>query len=151
MSMFDVFQSEESKKRKSHLRNLVALAKLDGHVAKEEFSFLLKVGERNGVTSNEVKKMISRTTTIKVSKPVDDSERFDIIFDLIQMTLADGVMDESEIDYCIDMAAKLGFRPAISGVLVRKISVDIMDGLDKNAIKDKVTSFLNIKAGTAAS
>ncbi len=143
--MFDFFESKEAKRKKSHLKNLVALAKLDGHVTKEELSFLLKVGERNGVKADDVKKMILRTTTVKVTRPATDNDRFDYIFDLIEMTLVDGVMDEDEIDFCVDTAAKLGFRPAISGVLVRKIAVDIMEGLEKESIRSKVESFLNFK------
>jgi uncharacterized tellurite resistance protein B-like protein len=144
--MFDVFKKNNQSKKNSHLKNLVVLAKLDGYVSKEELSFLIKVGEKNGISANDIRKMISRTTTVKVEKPETDDERFEIIFDLIQMVLADGVMDESEIDYAIDMAVKLGFRPAISGVLVRKIAIDLIEGLSKEEIKNRVTNFLNMKA-----
>lgn len=144
--MFEVFESEASKKKKSHLKNLVSLAKLDGHVSKEEFDFLIKVGARNGVYSNDIRKMLSRSTTIKVTKPENDGERFDIIYDLIEMILADGIMEESELDFAIDLSVKLGFRPAISGVLVRKIALDIVDGKSKQAIQEKVKSFLEIKS-----
>jgi uncharacterized tellurite resistance protein B-like protein len=145
MSVFDIFESNDSKKRKSHLRNLVALAKLDGFISKEEFSFLLKVGDRAGVTSDEVKKMMLRTTTIKVSKPDNNIDRFDLLYDLLEMTLADGVMDENEIDFCIDMAVRLGFRPAISGVLVRMIAVDMMEACKKDQIREKANSYLLLK------
>jgi len=144
--MFEVFESEASKKKKSHLKNLVSLAKLDGHVSKEEFDFLIKVGARNGVYSNDIRKMLSRSTTIKVTKPENDGERFDIIYDLIEMILADGIMEESELDFAIDLSVKLGFRPAISGVLVRKIALDIVDGKSKQVIQEKVRSFLEIKS-----
>lgn len=144
--MFEVFESEASKRKRSHLKNLVSLAKLDGHVSKEEFEFLIKVGARNGVYENDIKKMLDRTTTVKVSKPDNDSERFDVIYDLIEMVLADGIMEEAEIDFAIDLSVKLGFRPAISGVLVRKIAVDIIDGKSKGSIQEKVKSFLEMKS-----
>jgi uncharacterized tellurite resistance protein B-like protein len=143
--MFEVFESEASRIKKSHLKNLVSLAKLDGHVSKEEFDFLLKVGARNGVNQTDIRKMISMTTTVNVTKPDNDSERFEIIYDLIQMILADGKMDENELDFAIDLAIKLGFRPAISGVLVRKIALDIVDGHAKEVIYDKVDNFLKLK------
>ncbi len=144
-AMFGFFESEKTKKRKSHLRNLVALAKLDGVVSKEEYNFLLRVGDRSGVKPSEVKDMISRTTTVKVTKPSNNLERFDIIYDLVTMSLADGNMDEDEIDYCIDFAARLGFRPAIAGVLTRKIATDLLNGLSKEQIQDGIASFLTIK------
>lgn len=144
--MFEVFESEDSKRKKSHLKNLVSLAKLDGHVSKEEFDFLLKVAARNGVHENDIRKMLDRTSAISVSKPENDNERFEIIYDLIEMVLADGIMEEAEIDFAIDLSVKLGFRPAISGVLVRKIAVDIIEGKTKADIQEKVKSFLEIKA-----
>jgi uncharacterized tellurite resistance protein B-like protein len=144
--MFEVFDSEETKKKKSHLKNLVSLAKLDGQVTKSEFDFLINVGFRNGVSSSDIKKMMLRSTTIKVTKPENDNERFEIIYDLIEMVLADGVMDEIELDFAIDLAVKLGFRPAISGVLVRKIALDRVDGLSKEEIRNKVKAFLEMKA-----
>jgi len=143
--MFGIFESEKSKKRKSHLRNLVALAKLDGVVSKEEYHFLLKVGEKAGVKAGQIKDMISRTATVKVTRPDNNAERFDIIFDLIAMALADGHLDEDEIDYCIDFAARLGFRPAIAGVLVRKIATDSLNGMSKDDIQEGIASFLTIK------
>jgi uncharacterized tellurite resistance protein B-like protein len=143
--MFGLFESEKSQKRKSHLRNLVALAKLDGVVSREEYNFLLKIGERAGVKASAVKDMISRTATVKVTKPDNNLDRFEIIYDLIAMSLADGHMDEDEIDYCVDFAARLGFRPAISGVLVRKVATDMLNGLDKPAIIDNIATFLTFK------
>ena len=143
--MFGLFESEKSQKRKSHLRNLVALAKLDGVVSREEYNFLLKIGERAGVKAGAVKDMISRTATVKVTRPDNNLDRFEIIFDLITMSLADGHMDEDEIDYCVDFAARLGFRPAIAGVLVRKVATDMLNGLEKNKIIENIASFLTIK------
>jgi hypothetical protein len=59
------------------------------------------------------------------------------------MMLADGIVDETEMDFCIMMAEKLGFRKAIVGVLVRKISQGVKDGLPKHRIKEESESFLN--------
>ncbi|MEJ7662590.1 MAG: TerB family tellurite resistance protein [Hymenobacter sp.] len=75
--------------------------------------------------------------------PTTDSDRFDQIFDLVDMMLSDGIVDENEMDFCIMMAEKLGFRKAIVGVLVRKISQGVKDGLPEDRIKEESLSFLN--------
>lgn len=144
MSIFDVFNLTKSRKPNSHLKNLVALAKLDNNVTQEEFDFLIKVAQRVGIKESEIKDMLSRTTSVKVSKPENDASRFILLFDLVEMTLADKVMLDEEIDYCIDMAAKMGFRAAISGVLVRQIASDMLAGLTREQIMEKAKSYLKI-------
>lgn len=143
--MFEVFESEISKKKKNHLRNLVILAKLDGVVSKEELDFLFKVGARNGVSALDIEKMLKKTSSVKVFVAESEDERLDIVYDLIEMILADGIMEEFEVDFAIDLAIKLGFKPSIAGVLVRKIAVDIIDGMTKKSIYEKVKGFLDIK------
>ena len=142
--MFGFFENEQAKKIKGHLLNLAALAKADGHIDAREMNFIIAVGKKNGINSTEVQSLVSGSKGIENSDlPTNDSERFDQIFDLVDMMLADGVVDETEMDFCIMMAEKLGFRKAIVGVLVRKISQGVKDGLPRERIKDESNSFLN--------
>ena len=141
--MFGFFESEQAKKIKGHLLNLAALAKADGHIDAREMNFILAVGKKNGLNTSEVNELISGAKGTTGDLPTNDSERFDQIFDLVDMMLADGVVDETEMDFCIMMAEKLGFRKAIVGVLVRKISQGVKDGMPRERIKEESTSFLN--------
>jgi len=141
--MFGFFENEQAKKIKSHLLNLAALAKADGHIDAREMNFILAVGKKNGISTSEVQALVSGSKGGNSDLPTTDSERFDQIFDLVDMMLADGIVDENEMDFCIMMAEKLGFRKAIVGVLVRKISQGVKDGLPKERIKEESTSFLN--------
>src|SRR6266704_2949954 len=135
MFMLTIFDTKKSKLQKSHLKNLINLAKADGVVSDTEKEYIYKVGEKHGFKSAELDSMILESTNEEVRIPSNDSERFDQIFDLVQMMLADGSIEDSEMDFCINMAEKLGFRKAIVGILVRKISIGLTTGLDKDAIK----------------
>lgn len=141
--MFGFFENEQVKKIKGHLLNLAALAKADGHIDAREMNFILAVGKKNGLRESEVQDLISGSKGASNDLPANDSERFDQIFDLVDMMLADGIVDETEMDFCIMMAEKLGFRKAIVGVLVRKISQGVKDGLPRERIKEESNSFLN--------
>ncbi|MBD1397143.1 TerB family tellurite resistance protein [Pontibacter sp. JH31] len=141
--MFGFFESEEVKKLKSHITNLGALAKADGHVDPSEMDFIIAIGERHGMKPSEVRNLLSHVEDVKPQLPTNDSERFDQIYDLVEMMLADGIVDESEMEFCISMAARLGFKKAIVGVLVRKISVGVKDGLSREDIKKETQAFLN--------
>ncbi len=142
--MFGFFENEQAKKIKGHLLNLAALAKADGHIDAREMNFIISVGKKNGISASEVQALVSGAAKgTSNDLPTNDSERFDQIFDLVDMMLADGVVDDTEMDFCIMMAEKLGFRKAIVGVLVRKISQGVKDGLPRERIKEESISFLN--------
>ncbi len=141
--MFGFFENEQAKKIKGHLCHLAALAKADGHIDEREMSFIITVGKKNGMAAAEVRKIVAGNTNGISELPSTDSERFDQIYDLVEMMLSDGIVDENEMDFCIMMAEKLGFRKAIVGVLVRKISQGVKDGLPEDRIKEESLSFLN--------
>ena len=46
--MFGFFENEQAKKIKSHLLNLAALAKADGHIDVREMNFIIAVGKKMG-------------------------------------------------------------------------------------------------------
>lgn len=141
--MFRFFESEETKRVKSHIANLGALAKVDGHLDSTEINFIVAIGQKHGLKANEVRELISSTQASDTQLPTNDSERFDQIYDLVDMMLADGIVDESEMEFCINMAARLGFKKSIVGVLVRKISMGVKDGQTREAIKQEAQSFFN--------
>jgi len=123
--------------------NLGALAKVDGHIDQTELNYIISIGQKNGMKPDEVKSLIANSGTIKQIVPENDSERFDQIYDLVEMMLADGIVDDNEMEFCMEMATKLGFRKAIVGVLVRKISIGVKDGLSREHIKSESKDFLN--------
>ena len=145
--MFGFFENEQAKKIKGHLLNLAALAKADGHIDAREMNFILAVGKKNGLSTSEVQALISGAKGTSNDLPTNDSERFDQIFDLVDMMLADGIVDDSEMDFCTIMAEKLGFRKDIVGLLVKKISQGVKDGMDREVVKIDTQAFLKKACG----
>ncbi|MBT9395637.1 TerB family tellurite resistance protein [Hymenobacter sp. NST-14] len=140
--MFGFFENEQTRKVKSHIMNLAALAKADGHIDEREMNFIVAVGRKNGMRSGEVRSIVGNASNVHMVLPDNDSERFDQIFDLVDMMLADGVVDDTEMRFCVDMAQKLGFRQDVVGVLVLKISQGVKDGLPRDQIKADTQTLL---------
>ena len=140
--MFSFFENEQTKRIKSHILNLGALARVDGHVDSTEMSYIIAIGKKNGLKQEEVRNLLANAHTARFEIPATDSERFDQIYDLVEMMLADGIVDDNEMDFCVEMAGKLGFKKAIVGVLVRKISVGVRDGQSRELIKQESQAFL---------
>ncbi|MCJ8164659.1 TerB family tellurite resistance protein [Pontibacter sp. E15-1] len=119
------------------------MAKIDGHLDPTEMNYIVSIGKRYGMKAADVRNLVSNSANVEPQLPANDSERFDQIYDLVEMMLADGIVDENEMDFCINMAARLGFKKTIVGVLVRKISMGVKDGLSRDNIKQEAQSFLN--------
>lgn len=142
--MFNFFESEQTKRVKNHITNLGALARIDGHLDPTEVNYIIAVGQKNGLKPDDVRALIANGEKVQVHIPDNDSERFDQIYDLVEMMLADGIVDDNEMEFCMMMANKLGFRKAIVGVLVRKISMGVKDGFSREHIKNESQAFLKI-------
>ena len=140
--MFGFFENEQAKKIKGHLCNLAALAKADGNVDDRELKFIITVGKKNGVSASEVRKIVHGETGYAAELPANDSERFDQIFDLVDMMLADGIVDPTEMNFCTGMAEKLGFREDIVDVLMGKISQGVKDAVPRERIKNESLALL---------
>ena len=75
--------------------------------------------------------------------PTTREGKFDQIFDLAQMMLKDGEVNDAETEFCMELANRLGFRKVIVGVLVAKIERGIQEGLDRKQIKVEAEPFIN--------
>lgn len=142
----DIFDSKKTKGIKSHINNLVAIAKSDGNFSMAEKRLILEIGVKNGLSTEKIKSIIKSDKPIKFKIPKDDSLRFDQVADLAQMLLADQVYNETEIDSCIELAEKLGFKKAIVGVLVRKIIMGLSSGKTKEELKAECADFLTYQS-----
>lgn len=67
-----------------------------------------------------------------------------MVMDMVEMLLADGIATETEIADCIAISEKLGFRKAITNVLVRKVIIDFSEGKTREEIKSACANFLYI-------
>ncbi len=140
--MFEFFESKKTKQLKNHLRNLVALSSADGNIDDSEKDILIKIGTRKGLKKTEVENIIDNPGNTNFVPATSDDERFEQIYDLVELMLADGIAEDNELHFCVEMAEKLGFRKAVVGVLIRKITLSLLEGLDKETIKKEVRTFL---------
>lgn len=141
--MFKIFESKEEKYVKSHLRHLVRLAMSDGVLHHEEVAFIKKIGKKNGLSDSTVKNIIKNPTSVDIEIPKSSKERFNQIFDLVQLMMRDDEVNDAEMDFCMDIANRLGFRKVIVGVLVAKITRGIADGLSRKEILEEAKPFVN--------
>jgi uncharacterized tellurite resistance protein B-like protein len=142
MLMSILFETKKTKIQKSHLKNLISLAKADGKISSAEMELIEKAAAKLGFKDTEIQSLIEDSKNTKITLPSNDSQRFDQLFELVQMMAVDGEISDEEMDFCILMAEKFGFRKAIVGILVRKISLGLTTGIDKDSIKAESEAFV---------
>lgn len=146
MFMLTIFESKKVKAEKSHLRNLILLANADGELSKTEADVIFKIGESRGLKKEEITVLFEEELKKEsILVPDNDTERFNQIFDLVTVMLADGKVEDNEIDFCIEVAEGLGFSKAFAGVVVNKIAMGLSNHLDKEAIRSEMESFLSFQ------
>jgi uncharacterized tellurite resistance protein B-like protein len=140
--MFELFESKKTKQIQKHLRNMVILGASDGQLQQTEKEILLKIGTRHGLKKSAIEKIMANPGHKHLPLAKNNEERFQQVYDMVEMTLSDGIAHETELHFCVEMAEKLGFQKSVVGLLIRKISLSIIEGTDKETIKKEVIALL---------
>jgi len=140
--MLTLFATKKSKAHKSHIMNLVQLAKADGKISKSESGLLVKIGERNGVSAEEVFEMVDASDDFFYKKPENDEQRFDQLYDLVEMMRIDGEVSPKEVEYTIEIAEKMGIRKAVAWILVQALVEGQAIGKSQKTLKRAASEYL---------
>lgn len=92
---------------------LVHLSKADKFVAEEESELIHRIGERGGLTADQIENIIDNPKPIKNLKDLPPDEKFSYLFHIIQLMKVDGKIYQTEIEFCEKVAYKLGYKPGV--------------------------------------
>jgi uncharacterized tellurite resistance protein B-like protein len=113
---------------KSHMKNLIEMAMVDGHFDISEKGFLRKIANKYNVSSSQLKSIHNNPEVIEFELPKDDSKKFEQLYDLVNMMVADEFVDHEEIKLCGIFAQKFGYKEGKSRELVAAIVSNIEHG-----------------------
>ncbi len=104
-----------------HFKNLIYIARKDGHLDVRELILLHRIAERNHIPLEEADSLIETTGSHEFALPQSQELKLQYIINSVSIMLADKVLFQSEFNLCVDIARKLGFRDEIVGIIVRVI------------------------------
>ena len=96
--------------KKNHIKNLLALAKADGHIHEKEIALLFKIGKKYGLKDRQVQELIDSDERFSINVPDNHNDKMNLLYDLILMVHADDVIDEHEIVFCEDAVTQFGMK-----------------------------------------
>lgn len=131
----------------AQLNMLVQLATIDNELAGSESQWLQKIGLGLGLQEDEIEEVFRKPKPIgKSFKHLSNEERFEYLYNLIQLMKIDGKVFLSEIDFCKRAAERLGFEAGVVKVLSGSIFADPSITADRSMLLKRAQKFLKAPA-----
>jgi uncharacterized tellurite resistance protein B-like protein len=131
MKTHEHFEHQGKKDDKEHFTNLVQVALADGVIDDKELKMLYRFGNKVGLTEPEIINLIESTSKSAYNPPYELSKRFEQVYDIVKIVLADGVIDKNEMHLANVFAAKSGFHDDDIPNLLSHLIRGIKEGKDE--------------------
>ena len=130
------------------LKYLVQLALIDNTFDDEEMKFVINVGRANNMSEDEINAIISEGLKRKEVNTEEDfvglsfDQRFEYLVSIVELMKVDGKIYLSEINYCKEIAEKLGFKKEVISKVTSKVHRDPSLSVDWNLLKEEIKGSL---------
>ena len=125
MSLLEQFDHPDKKQDKEHFKHLIQVALADGIIEDIELKMLHRLGKNMGFTEPEIDDLLESTKKSAYNPPYELAKRFEQLYGIVKMVLADGKIDNNEMRMTTGLALKSGFVedeiPAILALLINGI------------------------------
>lgn len=129
MDFLNHFDHHGKKQNKEHFMNLLQVALADGKIDQTEMETLHRIGRKMSLTDHEIDDLIEATNKSTYNPPHEFFKRFEQVYDIVKIILADNIIDENEMHLANVFAAKSGFVeseiPYLLEMLINGIKQDI--------------------------
>lgn len=127
---------------KEQLNVLINLAASDRSIGDHESKVIHLIGKANAMSKDEIDEMIKKPSPIGDLSSFTEDQKFENLYHLIQLMKSDGQVFHSEIQFCEQIAEKLGYKKAVVGELSSKIYSDPSITADRKMLFDRAHKFL---------
>lgn len=131
MNIIEQFNHLGKKQDKEHFQHLISVALADGIIDPSETEMLHRFGRKMGFTEPEIEDLLESSRMLVYNPPYEFFKRFEQVYEIVKMVLADGNIDKNEMRLANSFASKSGFPESeIPKLLVLFIS-GIREGKDE--------------------
>jgi len=130
MSLLEHFDHPDRKQDKEHFRHLVQIALADGIIEESEHKMLYRLGKNKGFTDPEIEELMKSTMKSAYNPPYELSKRFEQLYSIVKIIVADGKIEDSEMRLARGLALKSGFAEGEISALLSLLIEGIKEGVD---------------------
>ncbi len=106
---------------RKHLNILIQLAVADKHFSNLEREKIFEIARIKGFPEEDVKDLIINPEPIGTFGALSEQQKFEYLYTCIDLMLVDKKIFDTEINFCRDIAIKLGFKKAVVEFLKEEI------------------------------
>ena len=121
---------------------MIQLAISDNRLVEREERLIYNIGKLHGLSEHEVQELIKKPEPIEPIEALTNDEKFQYLYMVIQMMKIDRKIFKSEIEFCKNVAYKLGFKKAVVAELSSKIYSDPSITADRDELKKTAFRYL---------
>ena len=125
---------------RKHLSALIGLAIVDHDFSDKERNLILSIGKAHKISEKEIEGLILKPDKVDMDT-LNDDQKFELLYDLVLLMKVDREVYYSEINYCQQVAGKLGFDKKVVSELSSKIYSDPSISTDRSWLREKVLSY----------
>jgi len=119
--MIGFFEHQYLSYKKNHIKNLLALSKADGYMHEKEVEVLFQIGKRYGLKVRQINTLMESDEPYEVNVPDNFHDKMHVLYDLVLMVYADGVVEKKEIEFCEEVVEKFGMKKGIVKWLINEV------------------------------
>lgn len=138
MSISDLFEGGVHQQNKGHMRTLIKIALADGVIQEEEEVLLLKFAKRLNISKEDFQDIKENPDKYPISPPFDKESRYKRLYHLIEMVMADGVLEEHEISLAEKYAVGLGYPVNKVNSTIKKTIEFVQEGISFEDAFEKI-------------
>ena len=124
------------------MKLLISLAQIDGTVAPRERNYIINIGRANNFYPDQVVPLFDQRHNLIIPEDLNDDQKFDYLFSLVQLMKIDERMYREEIMFCSKIAATLGYAQEVMFELLLHVKSAAMTEEEMTELKRLVQNYL---------
>jgi len=137
MNFSDFIKDNGKRISREHYLHLVQVSRADGRINPDELELLHKEGRKFGLTDPEIDKIIEQETRHQYDPPYSLHDKFEHLYNIAEMILADEVVSEGERKLINRFAIEAGFSDKTIARLIDLLITGVSKGEDEETLFQK--------------
>jgi len=124
------------------VKNAIAVMLADERIDPNEIQLLSMICQRVGLSEKQLKAILQNPQSIEFTPAKNPNDRMQQLVDMVAMMMIDMEIDPREMEVCIHLASKLGFRPSSVTGLVQHIINELEKSRGTQQVNIDVATYL---------
>jgi len=129
--------------KRSIIALLFKLMGADDEENPKELEYIMHIGDRLGLTDDDLKEVSFHMDDYPLQPPAEEKDRITILYYLLFLMKADGIIRPEEEEFLYRFGMKLGFRPEMLQELIGVLKRYVDESVPPAELYGKIQTYLN--------